>query len=360
MPEAVLPAGDIPGGIRRDRPAPMTRLQCLSGYQRLGLLTIVGLLTLVVLGGVVRVTDSGLACPDWPLCNGRLVPQGDYHIWLEWTHRLAASLFGFVILAFVIGAVRRHRQRRWVVLPALISAFALAVQVVLGGLTVTEDLDAGVLSAHLGTAMIIVLLMLVAWLATFVPRADGSPAQRAHVQARQQPPSHGARWVAVMAALTALSTYALLVLGGYISGTDAGFFCDGDWPLCNGSLLPEGRNAGLQVAHRYLAAFVTLLVLTTTWLAYRRRHGAPAVFRLAAAVAVLFAVQIVLGGVLMWTTLEEWSRVLHLVTGSVTWGTLVAMTALAAYDALRYDSLHRPRPLPAVLLPRFRLGESRR
>ena len=338
----------------------ITRLRALSGYQRLGLITILGLLTLVILGGTVRVTDSGLACPDWPLCHGKIIPAGDYHVWLEWTHRLAASLFGFVILAFVVGAVWKHRDRRWVVLPALIGAVALAVQVVLGGLTVTEDLDAGIVAAHLGTAMLIVLLMLTAWFATFVPQTDGPPQQQQRIRDRAAPPSRSARRMALLAGLTAIGTFALIVLGGYVSGTEAGFFCDGDWPLCNGSLLPEGRNASIQVAHRYLAAFVALTVLATTWYAYSHRRTAPRVYLLALTVATLFAVQVLLGAVLMWTTLENWSRVLHLVTGATTWGTLVAMTALATYDAVRYDSLHRPTPLPAFLPPRFRLGETRR
>ena len=340
--------------------AVIRRWRSLSGYQRLGLITIFGLVLLVILGGTVRVTDSGLACPDWPLCHGRIIPQGDYHVWLEWTHRLAASVFGLVILAFVIGALRHYRDRRWVVLPALAGVVALGVQVVLGGLTVTEKLDAGILSAHLGTAMLIVLLIMTAWLATFVPQADGPPAQRQRVAARLGPAPRSPRPMARLAVVTALGTFALIVLGGYVSGTDAGFYCDGDWPLCNGVVLPEGRNAIIQVSHRFLAAGVALLVAACVWLAADRREAAPAVFRLALAVAVLFAVQIVLGAAVMWTTLAEWSRVLHLVTGSVTWGTLVAMTALACYDAVRHDSLHRPRPLPSLRARRTQVGETRR
>jgi heme A synthase len=336
------------------------RWRSLSGYQRLGLLTIFGLIVLVVLGGTVRVTDSGLACPDWPLCHGRVIPQGDYHVWLEWTHRLAASVFGFVILAFVIGAVRRYRDRRWVVVPALIGVVALGVQVVLGGLTVTEDLDAAIVAAHLGTAMLIVLLIMVAWLATFVPRADGSPAQRERVAARAVPAGRSDRRMAQLACLTALGTFALIVLGGYVSGTEAGYFCGGDWPLCNGVVFPEGRNAAIHVGHRFLAAAVGVLVLATVWMAERRQRTAPAVFRLALAVGGLYAAQIVLGAAVMWTTLAEWSRVLHLVTGSVTWGTLVAMTAFACYDAIRGDSLHRPRPFPSVRPRRAGWGATRR
>ena len=337
----------------------MTVLPALSGYQRLGLVTIFGLLTLVVLGGAVRVTDSGLACPDWPLCNGKLIAEGDYHVWLEWTHRLAASLIGFIIIAFVAGAVLRYRDRPWIVGPALIGAIVLAVQVVLGGLTVTEDLAAAVVSAHLGTAMIIILLMLVAWLATFVPQ-QGRSRDVAAIAIRRTPPTRSDRRMAALVILTALSAFGLIVLGGYVSGTEAGFFCDGGWPLCNGSLLPEGRNAGIQVAHRYLAAFVGLLILATGVIAFRRSRRAPAALYLAGATVLLLALQVVLGGVLMWTALESWARVLHLVTGTITWGLLVCLTALAVYGAVRFPSLHRRTPLPLAKPFPFRQGAPQR
>ena len=238
---------------------------------------------------------------------------------------------------------------------------ALGVQVVLGGLTVTEKLDAGILSAHLGTAMLIVLLIMTAWLATFVPQADGPPAQRQRVAERAGPPTHPQRGMARLAVVTALGTFALIVLGGYVSGTDSGFYCDGDWPA-----LQRRRPArGPQRDHPRLASLP----------GRRRRAARPGLRRAGRRPArgrrppssgwrwpsgALFAVQIILGAAVMWTTLAEWSRVLHLVTGSVTWGTLVAMTALACYDAVRHDSLHRPRPLPALLSRRAQVGETRR
>ena len=229
----------------------MRGLGRLSGYQRLGLVMLVGLLALIALGGTVRVTDSGLACPDWPLCNGALIPGGDYRVWIEWTHRLVASLVGVVIVAFVVGAILRHRQRRWVVAPAVAGVVALGVQVVLGGLTVTEELAAGLVSAHLATALIIVVLLLTAWLATFVPAGGPAPG-RARGGAERQ--------LAELCVVAAVGLFAVMVLGSYVSGTEAGFFCAGDWPLCNGSLLPEGRLPGLQVAHRYLVVFEGLLI----------------------------------------------------------------------------------------------------
>jgi heme A synthase len=324
----------------------------LTGFQKLGLVMVIGLLALVTLGGTVRVTDSGLACPDWPLCNGELISGGDYHVWIEWTHRLMASVIGFVILGFVVGAVRKHRDRRWVVVPALVGVVVLGVQVVLGGLTVTEDLDAGLVSGHLATAMVIVALLMTAWLATFVPVREAGQDERVSSVDR------GEGRLVPFALLSGVGLFALLVLGAYMSGTNAGFFCSEDWPLCNGSLLPEGRLPSIHVAHRYLAAFVGLLLVGMWVMAWRRRRSATVVFRLATLVIVLFGVQVILGAVIMWTTLTEWSRVVHLVAGTLTWATMVVLGALLVRRSGWFPSLDQRLPLPDVFPRRFHLKET--
>ena len=329
-------------------------LRGLSGYQRLGLGTILGLLVLVVLGGTVRVTDSGLACPDWPLCYGELFPSGPYvteegrvfegyQVSLEWTHRLVASVIGLVILAFVAGAWLKFRDRRWVVLPATASVVALVVQVLLGGLTVTEELDAGIVASHLGVALVIVLLILGAWLATFVPlKARPSQAE-----------DPGMRRLARWAVGTGVATLALMVLGGYVSGTDAAFFCNTDWPLCNGSIFPAGREAQIQVSHRYVALLVGLLVLGLWALAYRRRQTQRAAFLLATVLALLYVAQALLGAATQWTTLADWSRIMHLAMGALTWVTAVILMGLLTYRVGWFPSMSQRMDLPAFFPSRL-------
>ncbi|HJN92491.1 MAG TPA: COX15/CtaA family protein, partial [Dehalococcoidia bacterium] len=274
----------------------MEWLRGLTAFQRLGVVTILGLLALITLGGSVRVTESGLACPDWPLCYGSLLPSGPFvsegrvfeghQVYLEWTHRLVASVIGVVIVAFVAGAWLKYRDRRWVVLPATAAIVALAVQVVLGGLTVTEDLDAGIVASHLGLAMVIVLLIMGAWLATFVPVGEHRPTGRAETQA-SAPTIRLAKWAVVSAA----AVLGLMVLGGYVSGTDAAFFCDADWPLCNGSFFPEGKNANIQMSHRYVAVIVGVLLVGLWVLAYHERRAQRGAFFLSTLLGILFLVQ---------------------------------------------------------------------
>src|SRR6266511_566950 len=83
-------------------------------FEHLAGLTILMTYGLIVLGGAVRATDSGTACPDWPLCHGQLLPRWDGHVLVEYSHRLVASIVGVLIFATAIWAWRRNRDDSFV------------------------------------------------------------------------------------------------------------------------------------------------------------------------------------------------------------------------------------------------------
>lgn len=209
---------------------------------------------LLVFGASVRVHGAGLACPDWPLCFGEVIPELNFQVFLEWGHRALASIisFGFLILGGL--ALKDPAKRARVGGVLLVAAIALVAQVVLGGLTVLHLLAYWSVTLHLLTGnLFCALLLLVA------QRLLDAPAPRAAVP-------FAARGVAV-----ALATMVVVQmgLGGLVSSNYAGLACT-EWPTCNGGVwfpVFDGI-VGLQVFHR-LGAY-TLFALAAAFFVVAR------------------------------------------------------------------------------------------
>ena len=123
---------------------------------------VVAVVALVVIGGATRVMEAGLACPDWPLCYGSLLPRGQMNVqvFLEWFHRLDAFLVGIALLVMaLVSFLWRRVLPRW--LPWLGGSLVLLVafQGGLGALTVLQLLPSGIVMAHLGMALTLVALL---------------------------------------------------------------------------------------------------------------------------------------------------------------------------------------------------------
>ncbi len=120
-------------------------------------------LLLMAVGSATRVMNAGLACPDWPLCYGELLParQMNLQVFLEWFHRLDASLIGIMAIALAGGSwwYRRHLPS-WLPWAATGALGLIVFQGVLGGLTVTELLRFDIVTAHLGTALLFFITLL--------------------------------------------------------------------------------------------------------------------------------------------------------------------------------------------------------
>jgi heme A synthase len=272
---------------------------------------------LIVFGGIVRITGSGMGCgDDWPLCHGRLIPPLDLPTLIEYGHRLAALLVSVLVLAVALYAIRHRRSagfaQRQLVALAVAALVMLVVQVMVGAVTVWLELPTATVVLHLGLAAALLATLIVAGLRARV----AAPAVAA--------PGTYANW----ARATAVLGFVLLLLGALVANTGAAPLCQG-FPLCNGQLFPEGGAlVHVHWTHRLFA--YALLVVAALAVAATARQKAPAgVARAAVTVLCLVIAQIVVAAVLVITELPGELRALHLALGIALWAALVAWDTLA-------------------------------
>src|SRR6266516_5834762 len=107
------PRVGLAGRTPLPRPVIASPRRLVTRFQKLAAATVVTAILLVTIGVIVRVTGSGLGCPDWPLCNGRIIPAlDDPKAWIEWVHRTVAVIIGFEVIGPAILAVTDHSVRR--------------------------------------------------------------------------------------------------------------------------------------------------------------------------------------------------------------------------------------------------------
>ncbi len=273
---------------------------------------------LVSLGGTVRVKNAGLSCPDWPLCYGKVFAFPDVGALLEEAHRYTASIVSALIVALVICALIWARKERQVLIPTLIAPVLLAVQIVLGGLTVLWKLPPTIITAHLGTALAIFATVIT--IAVMAGKA---------VPSQEHPDK--TRKFALLAMTNALLVYGLMLSGSYVVGSGASLACPG-WPLCGTppAWAVTYHLADINVLHRYIATFVGLVLVWTVVSGWRRRKVAPGQAWIALAAGILFVVQAAVGGLVVLLRRPDLIAALHLALATAVWGLLVLLAVLAA------------------------------
>ena len=150
-------------------------------YHHLSGLTLVITYVVMLLGAYTSAIGAGLSCPDWPTCYGTWVPflqpeiiaESPYsalQIFAEWAHRGLALTAGFLILGTAVAAWRIHRDQPLIVWSAIAALVLLPTQVLLGGLTVTQNLKPIIVTTHLGVATLILLGLLTTFLVGWLSR----------------------------------------------------------------------------------------------------------------------------------------------------------------------------------------------
>jgi len=265
-------------------------------------------LLLMAVGSATRVMNAGLACPDWPLCYGQLVPsrQMNLQVFLEWFHRLDAAAIGLSTLSLVVMTWwQRQKLSPWLPWAATFALSLIIFQGVLGGLTVTELLRFDIVTAHLGTALIFFNTLLAIATALLPYQGKGT-----------------AKNLGRIGLVAVISVYLQSLLGGLVGSQWALHQCFGSGELC-----------AVMNSHLWGVIPATFTTLTLVIMAWSRSTLHPLLKQLSTLGGLCLGGQIALGFATFRLHLQvEPLTIAHHTLGAILLGTLVIFTILAWRD----------------------------
>jgi heme a synthase len=267
--------------------------------KRLTFLTILLTYLLIVFGGYVASSHSGLGCgPEWPKCNGEIVPVLKGATLIEYLHRVIGALLGFLSLWLFFKILRTTAVRK-VRIVAFVMLSLLVVQVLFGAVVVIRDLPSLVITIHLLIAMIFLALLIWLW------RYPHFETVKLPVERQSMMKIH----------LNILLGLILITLSfaGYIKHESYGLACG--WLGCRHSFFPATTPEVLQTLHRGFAAASALYTVILTYLAFAQRWDAAFRKRLLLC-AVTVLLQIAVGIIVIIKIIDLPWAVFHLAIGT--------------------------------------------
>jgi len=305
-------------------------------------IAVVGVILQITLGGVVRVTDSGDGCPDWPSCFGQASPPLDqktidrlytgprpttprpHNVLLEYSHRSVGTLLGLAIIAAVIRVWIKHRTNKVVAWLATANLGMIFIVGMLGGVVVLRDLDPAVRTLHLFLAEIVALLAILTLVAASYTRIGSTGSSAPWIWGRVSDEHRGALKLAAIAGVVVL---VALLSGSYAVWKDAGNVC-ASWPFCGGDFFPQSTVAWIHMAHRVLSFVSVIIVLLAGHRVWRLPNISGALRAVALGSAILIFAQMMMGAANPWTTFAVWARAGHLSLATLVWVDMIFMVAL--------------------------------
>jgi len=265
-------------------------------------------LILMAIGSATRVMNAGLACPDWPLCYGELVPtkQMNFQVFLEWFHRLDAALIGVSAIVLVgMSWWDRRSLPKWLPWASTFALFLIVFQGILGGLTVTQLLRFDIVTAHLGTALFFFITLLVIGTALAPYKATGQVSK-----------------LPAISFSASVLVYLQSLLGALVGSRWALHQCFAGYQLCS-----------VMYTHIFGLIPPTVATLSLVFISWRTPALHPALRKLANYAGGLLILQIILGFATYRLHLQvEPLTVTHQAIGASLLGTLVAFTVLSVRD----------------------------
>ncbi|MCM3706602.1 MULTISPECIES: COX15/CtaA family protein [Cytobacillus] len=282
--------------------------------KRLAFSTIILTYILIVFGGYVASSESGMGCgPEWPLCNGLVIPVLEGDTLIEFTHRAIGAVLG-VMTAILYFIIQKSNQVRELDKASKVLMLLLIIQILLGAAVVWLDLPAVIVSVHLMVAMVFLAALIWIW-----RRADEQPWVKTR---REQGVQNNIKAVLLLLFVT-------LFLGAYTKHESFGLACS--WLECTNGFMPVFFSEMIQTGHRLLAGVLALYIFFLTYLSFKNRWEAGLQNRLMGA-SLLVLGQIIIGFLTIISYIEISWAVLHLAFGTALFAIVCEAGVFASYS----------------------------
>ena len=283
-------------------------------YQRVTLVALAALTAIVLTGAAVRLTGSGLGCPDWPKCYGKAIAPLETHAVIEYGNRILSGMVGLsAVAAGLLAWFRRPFRRDLATIGALLP-LGVVGQAVLGGFTVRNHLAPGFVMAHFALSMLIlVAAVALAW------RASHEPGERPRATDR----------LSVWSVRALLPLGALTIFAG-TAATASGPHAGGQGSERINRLDFKGGHTLDWAIHQHARIAAAMGVLSVAvWLLLRRREAEPEVRRAVTALIALLALQGAIGALQYALELPAEIVWVHVTLAALTWLTVLWSAAAA-------------------------------
>ena len=280
-----------------------------SNFSIILFLLILAAILQITLGALVRITDSGLSCPDWPLCYGlwfpfkeRLISMGNvdffyYQIMLEWIHRLNAVLIitPLTLVLFLKSIIQSpYRQYKNNI---IFIGFLVFLQSLLGGLTVIDKNSSWSVALHLSLALIFLFLTI----RVFIISAQFK------IELTDKIFYIHSFWLLN----SLLVVFITMILGAIVSKSGSALACE-SWPLCNVDLIPGSLDFHkiIHILHRMFAILSILFISLFSIYKYRIKNESFIIYLFKLPI-VLVLIQICVGGLVIYSGVSIFSAIIH-------------------------------------------------
>ena len=295
-------------------------LNIKSGYKYLSVSTLLSAFAQITLGGFVRTSESGLGCPDWPLCYGQIIPPMDFHTWVEWSHRLNASVLMMLVFTLCFFTVIQYKNIRILKNFSVTNVILVIITAILGGITVITELAWWVRLIHLALAQsLIACLTVMTWYSFSMPHIN-------KIEHFEDP-----KWRSKIIIMITL-IYLLMISGSYMVGMGASSACS-TWPLCRGEIFPTDNHVyAIHMIHRYIALIGLIVCVYLGLTFYKKAKHIPDVKRSLHSTFGAIALQVIIGAWVIWSGFNGHIKTAHLSLATVVWVATIYFSVVIYYS----------------------------